>query len=70
MNDYVLSDIEREELRVAKAQREGIAYGRKEGAINELKIIIKRNSNFKYSRLDMIEFCEKRLNKLQSGETK
>ena len=44
--------------------------GRKEGAITELEIIIKRNSNFKYSRLDMIEFCEKRLNKLQSGETK
>ncbi len=39
--------------------------GRVEGAINELKIIIKRNSNFKYSRLDMIEFCEKRLVKLE-----
>ena len=41
--------------------------GRREGAIAELKLIIKRNSNFKYSRLDMIEFCEKRLKKLQGG---
>lgn len=39
--------------------------GHVEGAISELKIIIKRNSNFKYSRLDMIEFCEKRLVELE-----
>jgi hypothetical protein len=42
---------------------------KKEGAIIELKVIIKRNSNFRYSRLDMIEFCEKRLERLQ-GELK